>query len=66
MERGSDGLSPEAASRVTVGLVEGFLEAFDNVYADLGEVLRDIQVGQVTVEFRKRSIVFPAQTEIDR
>jgi predicted dehydrogenase len=42
VERGSGGLSPEAerASRVTVGHVEGFLGAFANIYADIGEVLR--------------------------
>jgi predicted dehydrogenase len=42
VERGSDGLSPEEkqASRVAVGHGEGFLEAFGNIYADLGEVLR--------------------------
>jgi predicted dehydrogenase len=42
IERGSEGLSPEEqrASRVTVGHAEGFIEAFGNIYADLGEVLR--------------------------
>lgn len=42
LERGAAGLSPEAqrASRVAVGHAEGFLGAFGNIYADLGEVLR--------------------------
>jgi predicted dehydrogenase len=42
IERGSEGLSPQEqrASRVTVGHAEGFIEAFGNIYADLGEVLR--------------------------
>lgn len=41
LERGNAGLSPEAdhASRVTVGHAEGFLGAFGNIYADLGEIM---------------------------
>ena len=48
LERGGAGLSPEAerASRVTVGHVEGFLGAFGNIYADLGEVLRARRAGR--------------------
>ena len=41
LERGAEGLSPEAAraSRIVVGHVEGMLGAFANVYADLAEAL---------------------------
>ena len=48
LERGGVGLSPEAerAARVTVGHAEGFLEAFGNIYADLGEVLRARREGR--------------------
>ena len=48
LERGGAGMSPaaERASRVTVGHVEGFLGAFGNIYADLGEVLRARREGR--------------------
>jgi predicted dehydrogenase len=50
LERGSAGLSLEEnrGSRVTVGHAEGFLEAFGNIYADLGEVLRSRREYRVT------------------
>ncbi len=42
LERGDPGLSREAdrGSRITVGHVEGMVEAFGNVYADLAEGIR--------------------------
>ena len=42
LERGDASLSPTArrASRITVGHVEGMLEAFGNIYLDLAEMLR--------------------------
>ncbi len=41
LERGAEGLSPEASrsSRIVVGHAEGMLGAFANVYADLAEAL---------------------------
>ena len=48
LERGGAGMSPaaERASRVTGGHVEGFLSAFGNIYADLGEALRARREGR--------------------
>ena len=39
LERGAEGLSPEAdrASRITVGHAEGMSMAFANLYRDLGD-----------------------------
>jgi predicted dehydrogenase len=50
LERGSGGLSPEAAraSRVTVGHAEGMPLAFANIYSDLAEVIRAKREGRKT------------------
>ncbi|MBV8974694.1 MAG: Gfo/Idh/MocA family oxidoreductase [Sinobacteraceae bacterium] len=47
IERGAAGLSPEAdrGTHVAVGHVEGFVEAFGNIYADLAEVLEARKAG---------------------
>ena len=50
IERGVPGLSAEAdrATRLTAGHAEGFLDAFGNIYADLGEVLQARKAGRPT------------------
>ncbi len=48
IERGAEGLSPEAdrASRVTIGHAEGMPLAFANIYLDLAEVIRARKEGR--------------------
>lgn len=48
IERGSAGLSPAAlrAGHVTVGHAEGMVEAFANIYRDLGDVIAASKAGE--------------------
>ena len=48
IERGAEGLSPEAdrTSRVTIGHAEGMPLAFANIYSDLAEVIRAKKEGR--------------------